>query len=163
MCGTTGDSICTSPFTYSMLTLSCLYASFTKTIIAEIAVLKCKFSKSSVTFLTIMWYDFSSSLVSSSTIEGFTLPSSSIISLQTRSRKRRDPSTPFVVQAIDASSGPMNISYSLNVSAPCVWLISSGLTTLPLDLDIFSLPSPKIIPWLNSFWNGSFVGTTPIS
>src|SRR5690625_3881175 len=41
--------------------------------------------------------------------------------------------------------------------------MSSGLTTLPRDLLIFSLFDPKIIPWLNNFWNGSFVGTTPIS
>ena len=86
-----------------------------------------------------------------------------MISLQTRSKNLLEPSKPFSLHAIAASKGPINISYSRNVSAPCDATISSGLITLPLDLLIFSLPSPKIIPWLYSFWNGSFVGTTPKS
>ena len=31
-------------------------------------------------------------------------------------------------------------------------MISSGLTTLPRDLDIFSPFSPRIMPWLVRFW-----------
>ena len=61
------------------------------------------------------------------------------------------------------SNGPINISYTLKVSAPNSSIISSGFITLPLDLDIFSPLVPKIIPWDVRFWYGSFVGTTPIS
>src|SRR5699024_5127875 len=89
-------------------------------------------------------------------------PSSFTTKRHTRSRNRRDPSTPVVDQSTSASKGPINISYNLNVSAPCDAMISSGSTTFPRDLLIFSL-SFRIIPWLNNFWNGSFVGTTPIS
>ena len=64
---------------------------------------------------------------------------------------------------MEASNGPINISYKRNVSAPYWRTTSSGLTTFPFDLDIFSLPSPRIIPWLNNFWNGSLLGTTPKS
>src|SRR5699024_2951586 len=86
-----------------------------------------------------------------------------IMSLQIRSKNRLAPSSPFSLHAMEASSGPMNISYRRKVSAPCEYTISSGFTTFPLDLLIFSLPSPRIIPWLYSFWNGSLVGTSPIS
>ena len=62
-----------------------------------------------------------------------------------------------------ASSGPMNISYSRSESAPYSLTIASGLITLPRLFDIFSLFSPRIMPWLTSFWNGSGVLTTPRS
>ncbi|MNL68627.1 hypothetical protein D3C87_1933790 [compost metagenome] len=62
-----------------------------------------------------------------------------------------------------ASRGPMNISYRRRVSAPYSLTTSSGLTTLPRDLDIFSLFSPRIMPWLKSFLKGSLVETTPRS
>src|SRR5699024_12204077 len=74
------------------------------------------------------------------------MPLSSTCKRHTRSRKRREPSRPFSDQAIDASRGPMNISYRRKVSAPYWLTTSSGFTTFPLDLDIFSLPSPRIIP-----------------
>ena len=61
------------------------------------------------------------------------------------------------------SKSPMNISYRRSVSAPNSRTISSGLTTFPRDLDIFSPFSPKIMPWLVRFLYGSFVGTRPIS
>ena len=73
------------------------------------------------------------------------------------------PPSPSSLQGIDASKGPINISYKRNVSAPYCSTISSGLTTFPLDLDIFSWLEPKIIPWFTNFWNGSLVGTTPKS
>src|SRR3989344_4894022 len=53
----------------------------------------------------------------------------------------------------------MNISYNLSVSAPYIFTISSGLITLPLDLDIFSPPSAKMSPWEVRFIYGSLVGT----
>src|SRR3989344_8642107 len=54
----------------------------------------------------------------------------------------------------------MNISYNLSVSAPYIFTISSGLITLPLDLDIFSPPSAKMSPWEVRFIYGSLVGTS---
>ena len=61
------------------------------------------------------------------------------------------------------SNGPINISYTLNVSAPNSFTISSGFITFPFDLLIFSPFVPKIIPCDVRFMYGSFVGTTPIS
>ena len=46
------------------------------------------------------------------------LGGSSMISRQTRLRKRDTPSTPRMFQGFIASSGPMNISYSRRLSAP---------------------------------------------
>ena len=74
---------------------------------------------------------------------------------QARSRKPRTPLTPSMLQGLTASSGPMNISYSRRESAPYSRTTSSGLTTLPRAFDIFSLLSPRIMPWFTSFWNGS--------
>ena len=47
--------------------------------------------------------------------------------------------------------------------APKVLTMSFGLTTLPLDLDIFSPPSARIRPWDVRFLYGSEKGTAPIS
>ena len=58
----------------------------------------------------------------------------------------RAPAKPFVDQAKPSSRGPANISNSLNESAPYSSMTSSGLTTLPRDLDIFSPFEPRIIP-----------------
>ena len=44
------------------------------------------------------------------------------------------------------SNGPINISYTLKLSAPKSLTISSGFTTFPFDLDIFSPLLPNIIP-----------------
>src|SRR5690606_40960037 len=49
---------------------------------------------------------------------------------------------PLVFQGLNCSNGPRNISYSLRVSAPYLSITSSGLTTLYLDLDIFSTSAP---------------------
>ena len=58
-----------------------------------------------------------------------------------------DASTPFGSHGLDDSIGPINISYNLKLSAPYTFTISSGFTTFPLDLLIFSLFDPSIIPW----------------
>src|SRR5690554_5805624 len=84
-------------------------------------------------------------------------------SFQTLSRKRRQPRTPSVLHGTLFSKSPINISYMRKVSAPYSSTTSSGLTTLPRDLDIFSLFSPKIMPWEVRFWYGSELDTTPIS
>ena len=49
------------------------------------------------------------------------------------------PSQPEVCQGLTCSRGPINISYMRRVSAPKRSTMSSGLTTLYLDLDIFSI------------------------
>ena len=46
------------------------------------------------------------------------------------------PSMPLVSQGLDCSKGPKNISYKRKVSAPYCSTITSGLTTLYIDLDI---------------------------
>ena len=55
---------------------------------------------------------------------------------------------PALDQGAAFSKSPMNISYRRMVSAPYSFTMSSGLTTLPRDLLIFSPFSPKIMPWL---------------
>ena len=75
---------------------------------------------------------------------------SSIISIrfQQRSRKRFEPFTASFDQVTAFSKSPMNMMCRRIVSAPYWATMSLGLTTLPRDLDIFSPPSPRIIPWL---------------
>jgi hypothetical protein len=53
-----------------------------------------------------------------------------------RARKRCTPSTLCVLQTLTSRSGPMNISYRRSESAPYWKTTSSGLMTLPRDLDI---------------------------
>ena len=74
------------------------------------------------------------------------------------------PSTPWLFHGLDASSGPINISYSLNVSAPKSFTILLGSTTNSGYLFPILIPfEPKIIPWWTSFLNGSFTGDNPLS
>src|SRR5690606_3706971 len=110
-----------------------------------------------LTFFMVLWI-----LVS---ISGEIFSSSTIISCSrhTLSRNLRQPRTPFMDQGTLLSKSPINISYILKVSAPNSLTISSGLMTLPLDLDIFSLLSPCIMPWEVLFLYGSGVFTTPMS
>ncbi len=70
---------------------------------------------SSLTFLIVAWMTLSwrfSGATSATALESTQAPawSSSIISRQTRARKRETPSTPFMLQGFICSSGPMNIS-----------------------------------------------------
>ena len=62
----------------------------------------------------------------------------------------------------------MKSVYRRCVSAPCCSMTASGLTTLPLDFDIFSsLPvisdCLQIIPWVKRAANGSLKPTWPAS
>src|SRR5690606_551141 len=59
-------------------------------------------------------------------------------------KNRCTPSIPLVSQGLLISTGPKNISYMRNVSAPYLATRSSGLTVLNLDLDIFSTSDPQI-------------------
>ena len=116
-------------------------ASFTNTISAEIAVLNRIPSKSSVTFLMHVCSVLSCAGVpgtswiaalkrTSASSSGPAAPArvkacskavslaSSTSNRHTRPRKRYTPSTPCVFHGFTISSGPMNISYSRNASAP---------------------------------------------
>ncbi|CAI8212526.1 MAG: Uncharacterised protein [Flavobacteriaceae bacterium] len=53
-------------------------------------------------------------------------------------KKLCTPDIPAVFHGFACSNGPKNISYIRRVSAPYWRQISSGLTTLYFDLDIFS-------------------------
>jgi hypothetical protein len=107
------------------------------------AVLNFMVSMSSPTFLMVRFTAFSLAG------EKLSLPSMrSPARFQTRSRKRLQPLTAVSDQGTAFSKSPMNMMYSLSVSAPYWATTSLGLTTLPRDLDIFSPPSPRIMPWL---------------
>src|SRR5690606_28197210 len=56
------------------------------------------------------------------------------------------PVIPAVFQGLDCSKGPRNISYNRRLSAPYSSQILSGLTTLYLDLDIFSTSRVTLKP-----------------
>mmetsp|Transcript_29056 Transcript_29056/g.49658 ORF Transcript_29056/g.49658 Transcript_29056/m.49658 type:complete len:288 (-) Transcript_29056:531-1394(-) len=128
-----------------------------KTIICEIAVLKESASTSALTFWIVL-------CISRSVSTPISAPSATLDArVCTRFWKRTTPEICSVCHGLTASSGPMNISYSRIASAPYVWTMSSGLTTLPRDLDIFSPSSPRIIPWCTSFLNGSAHSTRPRS
>ena len=62
----------------------------------------------------------------------------------------------------DCSGGAAKISKRRAVSAPYFSMIDSGVTTLPLDLDIFA-PSFNTIPWVKSRVKGSSPLTNPSS
>ena len=57
-------------------------------------------------------------------------------------KKRKQPSMPFESQGLLWLMGPRNISYRRRVSAPYFSTIMSGLTTLYIDFDIFSIAQP---------------------
>jgi hypothetical protein len=60
------------------------------------------------------------------------------------------------------SGGAANSSNTRPVSAPKRWIMSSALTTLPFDLDIFA-PSLITIPCVNSRAVGSSFWMSPMS
>ena len=118
---------------------------FISAISAAIAVLNFRFSMSSVTFLIVLWNAFS--------ISGrIASPSATMFwRFQKRSINRRQPLMPALLHGAAFSKSPINISYMRIVSAPYSLTMSSGLTTLPRDLLIFSPFSPRIMPWLVRF------------
>src|SRR5690606_14611448 len=71
-------------------------------------------------------------------------PLSSAYNFHNFLRKPNTPVIPAVFQGFACSNGPKNISYKRNVSAPYSSQISSGFTTLNLDLDIFSTSRPTM-------------------
>src|SRR5258706_1458473 len=86
----------------------------------------------------------------------FQLPLSSWKRFQKRLKNLYTPSMPLVFQGLDCSSGPRNISYRRRVSAPYFSMMSSGLTTLYLDLDIFSMAEPQRYRPSSSVINSAF-------
>ena len=66
----------------------------------------------------------------------------------TRSKNRLEPFTASVDQMAACSKSPTNMIYRRMVSAPYWATMSLGFTTFPRDLDIFSPPSPRSMPWL---------------
>src|SRR5690606_643213 len=80
-------------------------------------------------------------------------------------KKPYTPVIPAVFQGFACSSGPKNISYILKVSAPYCLQISSGFTTLYLDLDIFSTSreTTKASPWPPPKEGESELKTSPLS
>ena len=106
-------------------------------------VLKEKRSISSVIFLMVLCNAFSSAAVGASSVTMLCSVCSSKNKRHNFFRKRCTPSIPLVSQGLLISIGPRNISYIRNVSAPYSFTISSGLTTLYFDLDIFSVSTPQ--------------------
>src|ERR1700739_2349488 len=104
------------------------------------AVLKLKRSVSSSIFLIVLCKTFNSASVGFSSVHTFPLISSKN-KRHNFFRKRCTPSMPLVSQGLLCSTGPRNISYIRKVSAPYLSTRSFGLTTLYLDLDIFSVIS----------------------
>mmetsp|Transcript_20064 Transcript_20064/g.31617 ORF Transcript_20064/g.31617 Transcript_20064/m.31617 type:complete len:206 (-) Transcript_20064:2349-2966(-) len=147
-CGAKGETSRVSASTASRAGAAWAARWLESTIICAMAVLKLSASTSSVTFLMVLCM---STVVSSS----ISSASSRRARLYTRSRNRTTPATWEVCQGLVASRGPMNISYRRRASAPDSCTTSSGLTTFPRLLLIFSLSLPRIIPWCTSFWKGS--------
>src|SRR5690606_9942520 len=117
--------------------------SLTQIIKADTEVLNEKRSISSSTFLMILCKALYSALLGSSS-ETWKLPSASWNKRHSLRRNLYTPSIPLVFQGFACSNGPKNISYKRKVSAPYFSTTSSGLTTLNLDLDIFSTSVPQM-------------------
>ena len=114
-------------------------------IMAAMAVFIFRVSISSVTFLMVLWRMASLAGVKSS------LSAAVSARFQTLSKKRLEPFTASVDHVAACSKSPTNMIYRRMVSAPYCATMSLGFTTLPRDLDIFSPPSPRIMPWLVRF------------
>src|SRR4030095_16227737 len=122
-------------------------SSFTVIMSALTAVLNEKRSVSSSSFLIALCNTFHSvsEAVPLVQILPFVSSKSNRHSLR---RKRCTPSIPFVSQGLLCSTGPRNISYMRNVSAPYFSTSSLGLTVLNFDFDIFSTSAPqKYLPF----------------
>ena len=141
-CGAKGAKIATKASYQLLGTAADRVASFTKTIMSEIAVLNRFELTASVTLRMAMCRTLSNSNASISSSVNL----SSSKTRQARSRNRRQPATPFVSQSPPSSSGPIKSSYSRNESAPYSQHTSSGLTTLYLDFDIFSRRASIVRP-----------------
>src|SRR5690554_1369649 len=90
----------------------------------------------------VLCNDLYISFVGSSSVT--TTPLSSAYNLQSFFKKPKTPVIPAVFQGFACSNGPKNISYKRKVSAPYSLAISSGLTTLNFDFDIFSTSWPTM-------------------
>ncbi len=116
--------------------------SFTQIINCETEVLKEKPSISSATFLMVLCNDFKLSFDGSLLVT--IKPLSSKYKRHNFFKNPKTPEIPAVFQGFACSNGPKNISYKRKVSAPYSLQISSGVTTLYLDFDIFSISRPTM-------------------
>jgi hypothetical protein len=137
---------------------------FKHSIIALIAVLNPKFDISSSTFLIVLLIIISNLLVSTFLLF-FLIFLSKYTSyiFQILSKNLTTPVKLLVFHGLESVNPPINISYNLKASTPYSLTTSSGLTTFPKDLDIFSPLAPNTIPWLINFINGSTLLTYPKS
>src|SRR3970040_888477 len=108
----------------------------------ETEVLNEKPSISSATFLMVLCNDFKLSFVGVSLLT--IKPFSSKYKRHNFLRNPKTPEIPAVFQGFACSNGPKNISYKRKVSAPYSLQISSRVTTLYLDFDIFSISRETI-------------------
>ena len=107
--------------------------SLTAIINAETLVLNDRVSMSDATLCTRRWAIFNASTGAGSSDRGAAVNNRHVLR-----RKLLTPAMPWVSQGLDCSKGPKNISYNRSPSAPTWSATWSGLTTLCLDLDIFS-------------------------
>ena len=156
MCGANGFKSVKNILNSSFVISFELYISLTKLIIAAIAVLNFMVSISSETFLISLFIKTSKSFRIDPSFKN------SFISY-TLFKNFLHPLIEAVSHGAACSKSPINSSYNLNVSAPYSKTTSSGLTTFPRDLLIFSPFCPRIIPWLVLFLYGSMSSTTPMS
>ena len=140
MCGANGFNNCKNVLYSALFIFLCFVNSFTIVINVDTDVLNFISSISFVIFFTALCIIDSNSFEYSS--------SSVIISckLHTRSKNLLHPRILSIDHGAVWSNGPINISYTLKLSAPKSLTISSGFTTFPFDLDIFSPLLPNIIP-----------------
>ena len=133
----------------------CVVNSFTQIINWLTDVLKEKLVISSPTFLMVLCKVFKLSFDGSLSVT--IKPWSSKYKRQSFLRKPKTPVIPAVFHGLACSSGPRNISYKRSVSAPYSLQISSGLTTLYFDLDIFSTSRPTMYFPLSSLMNLAYL------
>ena len=110
---------------------------------AATLVLYEKVSMSSVTFLMSLWRVLRLALVGVSSLTAH-CPSRVKKRFHVLRRKRKQPSMPLLSQGLLWLMGPRNISYRRRVSAPYFSMMTSGLTTLYIDFDIFSTAQPQM-------------------
>ena len=161
ICGANGASIIKN-FSNSSLANPSACASLTNIIIADTAVLNFIFSISSVIFFMVLCNNTLTPLA------GTRFPSPRGrggwgVRANTFSKNLLTPFTPSMLQGIVSANGPINISYKRKLSAPTLFTTSSGLITLPKDLDIFLPSSASTMPCETRRAYGSLTGTSPQS
>ena len=140
-----------------------LYRALVSSMSLAMAVLKEKVFRSWSTALMVLW-STRFTVLSSSVLptEG---SSAQILftSLSTLSRYLATDLIPPSFHGPPSTYANPNPRYILKASEPYLEIYSSGDTTLPLDLLIFSPSGPRIVPWCVRERNGSSKERYPIS